>query len=577
VILEMLCDLARREGLLANPDYEPKPVAWIIAVGDGGKLTEVIPTVGADEVDKKARAKVFQVPRRLGRTSSPVADFMVDKSEYVLGVEPDGKRSPDDLKVRMLLFQSSVSEALRATETRALAAVDAFLKNDTERERAVERVSSAGYASNDLFAFEYSGELVHELPEVREYFSRFRRTSPEEGAQCLICGAVAPPVAKHPTVKIPGGTTSGIALVSFNSDAFESYGLSRNENAPVCRNCADAYTTALNRLLSDRYPDPVHAGEMLPRRFVRLSPDTTAIFWADREASVLDLLTSYFDAPRAEAVADLLQAARKGTMPSILSNRFYCLVLSGGQGRAVIRGMHAGTVGEVEENVRCYFESVAIGSEQPMPLRRLLEGIVMPSKRDKLDNLPPGIATEVFWAIIFGMRFPRTLLAMAVGRCKAERRVTRERAALLRAYIIRNLNGDIDVALDIENLRAGYRLGRLMAVLERIQAVAQNNPNKTIVDRFYGAASTRPGTVFPRLLALSQHHLAKLTGRTVTYYQRLLGEVIDGIAPPFPPTLNLEDQGLFALGYYQQRENFFKKREEPAVEESTVEGNGDEA
>jgi CRISPR-associated protein Csd1 len=310
---------------------------------------------------------------------------------------------------------------------------------------------------------------------------------------------------------------------------------------------------------------------------VRLSPDTTAIFWADQEASVLDLLTSYFDAPRAEAVADLLQAPRKGTMPSILSNRFYCLVLSGGQGRAVMRGMHTGTVAEVEENVRSYFESVAIGSEQPMPLRRLLEGIVMPSKRDKLDNLPPGIATEVFWVIIFGMRFPRTLLAMAVGRCKAERKVTRERAALLRSYIIRNLNGEIKVALDIGNLRAGYRLGRLMAVLERIQAVAQNNPNKTIVDRFYGAASTRPGTVFPRLLALSQHHLAKLTGRTVTYYQRLLGEVIDGIAPPFPPTLNLEDQGLFALGYYQQRENFFKKREEPAVEESTVEGNGDEA
>ena len=577
MILKNLCDLARREELLVNPDYEPKPVAWIIAVGDGGTLTEVIPTVGADEGAKKARAKVFQVPRRIGRTSSPVADFLVDKSEYVLGVEPDGKRNGADLKDRMLLFQSSVSKAFEATGVPALAVVEAFLKSDDERGRAAARVSSTGYASNDLFAFEYRGTLVHELPEIREYFSRVRRASADSGTQCLICGTVASPVDKHPTVKIPGGSTSGIAVVSFNSEAFESYGLSRNENAPICRDCADAYTTALNRLLSDRYPDPAHPGESLPRRFVRLSPDTTAIFWADRDVSVMELLTSYFDAPQAEAVAGLLKAPRAGAMASMVSNRFYCLVLSGGQGRAIVRSMHTGTVGEVEANVRSYFKSVDVVSGQPLPLRRLLEGITMPSKRDRLDNLPPEIATDVFCSIIFGRKFPRPLLTMAVGRCKAERKVTRERASLLRTYMIRNLNGEIDVALDKENAKSGYRLGRLMAVLERIQSAAQNNPNKTIVDRFYGSASTRPGTVFPRLLALRQHHLAKLTGRTTTFYQRLLGEVIDGIAPPFPSVLNLEDQGLFALGYYQQREDFFKKREEVIVEGGTGEGNGDEA
>src|SRR5207237_6498592 len=128
-----------------------------------------------------------------------------------------------------------------------------------------------------------------------------------------------------------------------------------------------------------------------------------------------------------------------------------------------------------------------------------------------------------------------------------------ERAALLRAYLILNQKLEVNVGLDKENPSAGYRLGRLLAVLERVQGAAQNNPNKTIVDRYYSAASTRPATVFPRLVALAQHHLAKLTGGLAVFYQSRLGEVMDGIAA-FPPTLKLEDQGLFALGYYHQRQ-----------------------
>jgi CRISPR-associated protein Csd1 len=178
----------------------------------------------------------------------------------------------------------------------------------------------------------------------------------------------------------------------------------------------------------------------------------------------------------------------------------------------------------------------------------------------KLENLGPSLVTDVFLAIVFGRRFPQTLLASAVGRCRAERKVTRERAAMLRAYLQRNEDMEVTVGLDQENVSVGYRLGRLMAVLERVQGAAQNNPNKTIVDRYYGAASTRPATVFPRLIALAQHHLAKLTGGAAVFYQSRLGEVLDGLAS-FPQTLRLDEQGLFALGYYHQRQEFFKKRE----------------
>lgn len=256
-------------------------------------------------------------------------------------------------------------------------------------------------------------------------------------------------------------------------------------------------------------PAPTAPGETLPRRFVRLSPDTTAVFWADGEAGVLDLFSSYFEAPRVETVGALFKAPEKGRRPAAVSDRFYCLVLSGGQGRAVVRGMHTGTVVRVEENLRRYFDSIDVGSEQPLPFHLLLRGLVL---QGKLENLPGDLQTEVFLAIVFGGAFPQTLLARAVGRCRAEQRVTRERAALIKAYLIRNEGLEAKVGLDKENASAGYRLGRLMAVLERVQAAAQKNPNKTIVDRYYSAASTRPATVFPTLIALAQHHLAKLTG-----------------------------------------------------------------
>lgn len=160
-------------------------------------------------------------------------------------------------------------------------------------------------------------------------------------------------------------------------------------------------------------------------------------------------------------------------------------------------------------------------------------------------------------------------LARAVERCRAEREVARERAAVVKAYLIRNEKLEVNVALDRENSKPGYRLGRLMAVLERVQGAAQKR--QTVVERYYGAASTRPATVFPRLVGLAQHHLAKLKEGLAVHHQRLLGEVMDGVSE-FPSTLNLEEQGLFALGYYHQRQDFYKKHEDEPEEPAEAEG-----
>jgi CRISPR-associated protein Csd1 len=277
----------------------------------------------------------------------------------------------------------------------------------------------------------------------------------------------------------------------------------------------------------------------------------------------LDWFADIFEKPDPEAVKALLESPHKGRDTLKLSARFYCLLISGGQGRAIVRGMHTGVLGDVETNIREYFSVIARFSESPLPLFFLLRSLAV---QGKADNLPPSLAGEVFLAILFGLKYPFSLLSSAVQRCRAEQEVSRERAALIQLYFQRNKKRqELTMGLNRESPDPGYRLGRLLAVLERLQGEANRNLNKTIVDRYYGAASTRPVTVFPSLIHLAQHHAGK--ARNPGYFQKEIGEVLDAVQS-FPPHLSLEEQGLFALGYYHQRQEYFKKRESAPSQET---------
>lgn len=112
--------------------------------------------------------------------------------------------------------------------------------------------------------------------------------------------------------------------------------------------------------------------------------------------------------------------------------------------------------------------------------------------------------------------------------------------------------------LDLSNANPAYRLGRLFAALEKIQEEASPGLNATIRDRYYGAASSTPVSVFTTLLRLKNHHIGKLSPGRATQMEKLLGEIL-GEVSDFPRQLALPDQGRFALGYYHQRQAFFTK------------------
>jgi CRISPR-associated protein Csd1 len=593
MILKALVDLAHREHLVDDPDFEPKEVRWVIHLGPGGRLLgDPVETEGLADARGKVRPRVMQVPRGTVRTSGSAAMFLVDKAEYVLGFDPDDSpKKRKKLAHHRRLFTALVESALeRSPGEPGLVAVRDFLRDGGEVARCVDAVRGRA-AANDLFAFRYvegdEAGLVHDREAVRTAWRAMRQGGARAAAvECLVCGQDAPPARVRPQVKrVPGGTTSGIALVSFNAPAFESLALDGNDNAPVCQACAEAYGTALNRLFHPQYTAP--DGTVLGRRSIRLSEDTGVIYWASSEHRIEDEFggLDYADEAQAQALYDAVHRGAGVTMDD--PTPFHALVVTGGQGRATLRGYHQTTVGAAAANLRAYFEDIAMVprfAEAPRwpPLRWLVRSL---APQGKPENVDADLAGRLFLAVLTGAPFPRAVLHEAVARIRSERedpnqrryKHTRERLALIRATLNRRndpvtesfVDEEIPPMLDPSCASPAYCLGRLFAILEKLQGDAIGSPGASITDRFYGAASATPAAVFGTLLRKAQHHLAKVDG---PYYAIQLQQVLDLLSPSnaFPKTLSLEEQGLFALGYYHQRAELWKRKPKADADQPTT-------
>lgn len=482
-----------------------------------------------------------------------------------------------NLAKRRALFLRALQEAVTTTGSQTGAAVATFLTDEQAVACCIADLQEKGYAGNDLFTFDVDGDLLHEDEALRRWWTgpslSTAPVNPKNTRQCLLCGEQRTPVDKHNSLLVPGGVTSGVALVTFNSAVFEKYGLERNDNAPICRECMTAYVEGLRRLMNSRYIS-TQRSDFRPQN-TRLSGDTTAVYWSNVDDALPGILGELLYSP--QQVRDVLLSPHRGQRSQPQSARFFCLILSGAQGRAMLRSMHTGTLADLACSLSQYFGAIQIegrDENRPIPLQHLLASLIHQKKKGnrddgyerKLDKLPPKLAGEVFLGILFGTPMPRLLLSAAVERNRAEQRVPAERAALLQVYFQSlKQTGVPRMSLDESSPLPAYRLGRLLAVFEKAQQdkVRMDNPNaklnRTIVDRSFGAASTRPGTVFPQLVRLSQTHLSRL-GDKANYLQKWIGEITDGLSS-FSPMLTLEEQGHFALGYYHQRQRFFRKRD----------------
>jgi len=385
-----------------------------------------------------------------------------------------------------------------------------------------------------------------------------------EEITCSISGEKDSFERLHTSIKgVWGAQSSGANIVSFNKDAFNSFGKEQGANAPVGKRAAFAYTTTLNYLLSKESNQRIQVG------------DASTVFWSEKQTNLEDMFADLFEEPpkddpakQTRAIEALFKAPQTGALNDDEGKtRFYVLGLAPNAARISVRFWQIGTVAEVSKRIRQHFENIEmIHASFEKPYLSLFRLLVATATQGKSENIPPNLAGEFMRAILAGLPYPQALLQAAVRRIRAEREVTYPRAALIKACLNRQVSysslkeKEITVSLDDSNINPGYRIGRLFAALEKIQEEASPSLNATIRDRFYGAASSTPVTVFANLMKLKNHHLAKLEEGRKRYFEKLIGQIMSDIND-FPAHLCLADQCRFAIGYYHQRQAFFIKSE----------------
>jgi CRISPR-associated protein Csd1 len=569
MILQTLYDLALREGLMEDPDFDWAPVHLIIELHPDGRLAEVIDQRG--EKGKGERTRVPRFPKRSGQGMNP--QFLVDNAKYVLGLPDLKKRNePKDLEraeqTRQAFFER-VSAAADATGDEGLQAVSAFLASSEERARLFAKAPPDTWTTESIafrLVTDSAAELVHLRPAVRQFWSASRRPVDQAAGpqvRCLVTGALTRPAATHPNIKrLPEGQSSGTALVTFNASAFESQGFKQGDNAPVSPAAAEGYVAAINHLLE-------REGERPYRQGVRIG-DAIMLFWTREASGFASAFIGFFEAT-AEDWRALLESAFTGQAATADPDRFYALTLSANAARTVVRDWFTASTQEVAGRLTEYVRDFALEphQEHPVAIRTLLSAL-----EDRAGKgVPDDLATRLFGAALRGAPLPLSLLTIALRRMRMppgpyDRDRLHARVALIKAILLRHTRHspsprEISMALDAANTEPAYLLGRLFAALERLQAAALGDLNASIRDKFFGAASSTPGTVFPRLLRLSMHHAAK--AERAGWLEKLIGEIMTGLpAARFPGHLTLEEQGLFAIGYYHQRQVFFTKKTETA-------------
>lgn len=536
--------------------YTKTLVRWLLVLSADG---EPVGSVSQGN-DPKAntRAEGSKVPY-IERSSGIQPRLLVDNGEYVLGIGRTDSR-PERVAECHRQFVDLVNHCAQETGEESVQAVARFLAEwdpETGRERLREEFRMReDFNPGDTLAFEIDGVFPVDLESVQAFWARYTMDEESMTGTCLVTGLEGPVVARLP-VKIkgvPNGQTAGTSLVSANAEAFTSYGLKNSLTSPISRLAGERFGKALNHLISQR-DSRTYVGSMV---YVFWTRDETEYDW-----------TGFVEQPKPEAVNLLFKAVRSGQRPpEIDPNRFYALALSASGGRAVVRDWMERPVWEVKKNLVCWLEAQEITNPYEddyffgaKALARATEQREGESPRKADDRVQPTVVSSLTRAAFNGERLPEDLLARVIRRNRAEGGVTRPRAALIKLLFttqgvpmtdMKELNTSPD--FEGEELWA-YNCGRLLAEIEAVQRAALGQVNATVTDRYYGAASTTPETVFPGLMNNVQNNLGKLRrtnrGKHAALHAKI-AEITKEVGD-FPKILTMRSQGLFALGYWHQR------------------------
>ena len=569
MILQALYEYYNRsKGSLPAFGRELKEIGFLIVIDKNGNFIRFEDR----RIDKK-QAQKFLVKKSVGRTSAPAANYLYDNSAYVFGYSEKG-----DPKKCLETFKENVQAFYEALPDNAdLKAVYSFYQNDIievlERMKKdplwpeIEKKLNKKY-STFSFLIEGDTKIVAEKEELLDLLGYDDVFGVER--ICLVSGQRGRAVETTTATMIPGSQATA-KLVAFQvNSGYDSYGKEKGYNAPISEEAELAYTTALNHLLRSDSRNKFLIG------------NRTFLFWASKdneagkqvEESIFNMFgfNEQEDDPNrnVEQVRKTFTAIYSGSLRTSLEDKFYILGLAPNSARIAVTYWSELPLKDFAALILRHFEDMEIADTRKekkpyMGLRSILAAVTLGGKSsDATPNLPEAVVKSIFQ----GLPYPYTLYAGCIRRIRAEQSLNNTRAAIIKAYLNRQQNDNqqkIEVMLDKENTNQGYLCGRLFAVLDKIQDEANNQ--HSIRERYMNSASATPAAVFATILNLSYHHSEKLNEGRKVWFEKIKQEIVDKISPDgFPAHLDLQDQGRFFVGYYQQTQWFYTKKEEQTEE-----------
>lgn len=563
-------DLADR-GEIARPGWALAKISYALCIDQDGELTQVVPLLQEVVAGAKTvlRPRMMELPMTAKSASAIAACFLWDNSGYLLGV--DGKGNPQRSLDCFQACRRLHHQLLDGVDSPAAIGILRFLDR-WEPENAAQHPALSDCLGEVTGAvnlvFRVSGSFPQEDPTIRDAWQAHYEQGSGLRMQCLVTGRMDEIECTHPVISgVRDAQSSGAALVSFNAKAFCSYGKEQNLNAPVGKHAAFAYTAALNHLLADRN-NVQHIG------------NTTVVCWAQGAEPAYQpfACAALFGGALPEGLTDNdLRAALKrlaSGLPweglALDPNRtFYILGLAPNAARLSVRFFLRDSFGATMRHISEHHERMEIvrpagDPHEALPLWAMLRETVNLNSRDKSPS--PAMAGATARAIFTGGAYPASLLEAVMLRIRAQREITRGRAAILKAYYLKNPHPDcpkevLTVSLNESSTNPAYTLGRLFSVYEAIQQAANPGINTTIKDRFFNSAASTPATIFPVLDNLCQKHLRKLDIGLRIHYDRQIGLLKDLLGEEYPLRMTLPQQGSFNLGYYHQTQKRYEKKE----------------
>jgi CRISPR-associated protein Csd1 len=547
----------------AEPGFTTRPIRWSVEIAADGRFLNLVP-LG----DGKRGEHLTRCPDMHAMNAGGKAHFLIESAQsaallFKKGEDENKKRSAAH---RHGYFVAMLADA--ADTVADLAPLLGFIRDKSRMDALRAALEAHTAKPTDWLTWRIAGRELRQQPEVQEWWRAWRAAdltpsaAPGSGGDaaatdtmvCFLSGTAGAPLSTHPKItglSSVGGLSMGDVLIGFDKSAFTSYGLDKSANAAMSEDAAQQYSAALNDLIANRS--------------YKLANTLVAYWYRDSippDDDLMALLMGMEDDEQAEASASitarqLLDAIRGGKRSDLGDNRFFALTLSGAAGRVMIRDWINGPFDDLAAAVTAWFDDLAIVAPTGHNLGRdpKLLGVCAALVRE-LKDLPPPTAATVWRLALRQLPIPQALMAQALARLRVglvkDEPVRTARMGLIKAYFVRRGDKQMTAYLNPDHPEPAYHCGRLLAVLASLQRAALGDVGAGVVQRYYAAASQTPGLILGRLASNARNHLGKLKPGLAWLFEERIADVMSRLGDRAPRILDLEGQGLFALGYYQQ-------------------------